>query len=221
MKLYHYSIAPHKTLLSKRKSGTATPDEINKAEKNAVKYHELSPYVDHISLFFDPIPSSLIGKLFGGDHSTWVDGKVLYEHVVDTNVLDRDILYRVAESYKKTKFFDDFVIQNNWVDDDPDLLMKYILEEKRLMLLWGELGKGLPMLLRQIPLFQNKTTQAFRTAVKRNDFDENRMKYAANVPHLMVYPKSGKIRVESISVVTIGDDRRVPYSKPLQTTLTW
>lgn len=77
----------------------------------------------------------------------------------------------------------------------------------------GELGRSKTKLLRQMRLNKGKISNYFEKAFRSTDFEDNREKYAANVPHLMLYPKVGMAKVSAIKKVVLGDDRR--YGLPL------
>lgn len=207
-KLYHYSPKRFDSLMTRRQSGLATPDDIKKGVEEAKRFNWPGNYVDHISFFFEPLPSKQIGKLFNNDHPVWFDGNRLFEYVVDTDVLDKRILFDVVESEKKTRFADEFAKKHNWVEDNPDLLSRYLAEAKVKRQLWGEVGVSLDGLVKQIEANQDKLLSCYKAAVKREDFEFNRTKYAANVPHVMIYPSSGIVPYEQVNSLIIGSDRR-------------
>lgn len=205
MRLYHYSKEQYNALMTKRASGKASQEEIAKSEKSARRI--LMPgtaYVDHISFFFDPIPSEILGTLYGKDHPVWFDGNELYEYVVYVDKLPQKLLYEVVESEREVAALDQFVKDHNWVEDDPVLLKKwfaFIVSEK---LKWGEYGNDHSKLLYQIKKQSGHTTTNFLKAVQRDDFRDNFTKYAASVPHLMCYPATGEIQYELMNRVVIG-----------------
>lgn len=221
MKLYHYAPDLFTSLQTRRKSGLATAVEIKRSEESAKKYLSEGAYVDHISFFFDPIPSKVLANIFGPTHRAWAKGTKLFEYVIDVPALGNDVLYRVVESARKTAFLDQFSKDHNWEDDDPVLLMKYTKEINALQRKWGELGTGLINLERQIALNVGKTEQAYVIASQREDFEWGREKYAANVPHLMVYPSSGEVAISSISSLVMGSDTRVPVKSAHPASFHW
>lgn len=209
MFLYHYSKEIRQTLLSKSASGVMKPIEIKLARLEARrKPYDALPYCDHISFFFEPIPASLLPKLFGKDHPVWVSGNKLYEHIVDVDDLPQVIPYHVVESKKKTALYDQFVIDNHWEEDDPDLLHQWQILEDQKTREWGEKGNRRSELIKQISAHQGTIADNFREAVTRDDFEWNRNKYAANVPHLMLYPPQGAVKVFKVKAVTLGVDTR-------------
>lgn len=207
-KLYHYSSDYWDVLKSRRVSGIASSDEIRKADQSADQKESHGSYVDHISFFFDPIPSKLLSELFGPGHRAWFKGNVLYEYVIDVESLENDIAYHVVESFHRTLFLDKFSEKHNWIDDDPRLLKLYLKELKPLEAAWGEFGTGLRELRKQISANQGNTEAGYRFAAKREDFADGQHRYASNVPHLMLYPANGIVVWESVNKVTIGIDKR-------------
>ena len=165
------------------------------------------PYCDHISFFFEPIPSKLLGELFS-NHPVWFKDNSLYEYVIDVDKLPSVIPYHVVESVKKTALYDKFCLEKNWVEDDPKLLQEWEVLEDTKAREWGEKGKSRAQLLKQIAAHQGIIAEAYRKAVVRDDFEWNKTKYAANVPHLMLYPPSGKIIPSEVKGITIGFDSR-------------
>jgi hypothetical protein len=221
VRLYQYAPDHFASLQTRRKSGLASADEIKRSEQSAKKYLSEGAYVDHISFFFDPIPSKVLANIYGPTHRAWAKGTKLFEHVVDVTSLGHDVLYRVVESQRKTAFLDEFSKDNNWEDDDPAMLMKYIKEINALQRKWGELGTGLVNLEKQIALNVGKTEQAYVIASQREDFEWGREKYAANVPHLMVYPTSGEVAIASINSLVMGNDTRTPVKSARPASFHW
>lgn len=221
MRLYHYAPDRFASLQTRRKSGLASADEIKRSEESAKKYLSEGAYVDHISFFFDPIPSKTLANIYGPTHRAWAKGTKLFEYVVEVSALGHDVLYRVVESARKTAFLDKFSEDNNWENDDPAVLMKYIKEINTLQRKWGELGTGLVSLERQIALNVGKTEQAYVIASQREDFEWGREKYAANVPHLMTYPASGEVVISSISSLVMGNDTRTPVKSTQPASFRW
>lgn len=220
--LYHYSSLPLDVLKTKRLSGLSK-EEIISAENKSKSLGLEAPYIDHISFFFDPIPSKLLPTIFNQGHGFWFKGNKIYEHVIDPNQFEDDVLYRVVESRRKTEFMDNFVLEHNWITDDPVLLKKYLKELTLLQTRWKELGRSKRDLINQIRLNKGGLDAAFRSARLREDFSENSAKYAANVPHLMLYPKAGTAVVSEINSLTIGDDARKKFVlvKPEVPSSTW
>ena len=215
--LYHYSAEPHWQLMTRRKLGIPK-EEIVKAEAHAKKLGLEGAYVDHISFFFDPIPTKLLPQIYGDQHRAWAKGTRLYEHTVDVSTLDSQILYRVVESAACTKLAYGFP----WpAHDDLETLLRFLAMTDKLQRKNGELGIDRKELERQILVHKGHTTANFILASERTDFNDGREKYAANVPHLMIYPTSGEIKVDTISAITMGSSTRTPFVKDKPVWTTW
>lgn len=199
MKLYHYSKEMYESLKTRRLTGNLTPHEIEQEEKAVAEYSLTGPHIDHISFFFDPVPLDILGKLFKGKNKFWITNATVIEYVIDTSDLEHDILFDVVESPSATKMIDD----TEWIDT-PEFLKKFKAGKAIAKRGWGEIGIGVDLLKKQIALHVGNTRNAYITASLRNDFDENIEKYAANVPHVMLYPKSGKIEYQKTRKVVIG-----------------
>jgi hypothetical protein len=190
-----------------------TGSSYSESIKKAKKYHSVGSYFDHVSFFVDPIPSGVIGKLFENHHPTWYDGNMLHEHIVETEDIPKGFLYDVVETPLALLRMD---AVEKWIDTDAFVVkyMQQLAHDKRLT---GEIGKDKQQLDNQIKLFIGGTEQAYIAAKKRPDWEENRVKYAACVPHVMVYPPGGRIPVRTVNKIVIGNDAR----KPFNVSLTW
>lgn len=206
--IYHYSTLRFNSLLTKREQNNLSKQEILDAEEKSRKLKLEGPYIDHISFFFDPIPSKLLAELYGPPHEVWVKDTKLFEYVVDAETLDNTMLYRVVESFRKTALLDKFSEENSWTTNDPSIFQKWMELWNRKSREWRELGENKQDLLNQIKLNKGKTELGYKLASKRSDFEDGKSLYAANVPHLMVYPKSGEIKFKTINELKIGNDAR-------------
>lgn len=198
MKLYHYSDTQYPTLLTRRMSGLPLPGGVKVSDN----------YLDHISFFFDPIPSKIMPDIFSKGHPFWFAGHRIFEHVIEVNELDAKIRFEVVESLKKTTLLDEFSEKNNWVDDNPQLLKQWEALIARESVKWGEVGNTRAQLKEQIRNNVGYTQPCFILASQRDDFQFGYNKYAANVPHLMLYPATGMIAVREVYELKIGSDYR-------------
>ena len=205
MKLYHYSEDLYPILKTRSAVGGLTPADIKEAKETAEYRHAPGLYVDHISFFFDPIPLKLLGSIYGKENTTWFNGNVLNEYIVDVTTLENDILFHIVESPESVALVDS-TTDENWEDDS--FKRTFFKTKYDLQIRLGEIGNGRVKLEKQIIKYHNQTEHYYRLASKRSDFKENITKYAANVPHVMMYPKSGTVKIESVNIVTIGNDTR-------------
>lgn len=222
MYLYHYAPEAHNTVQSKAASGIVTPLEAAHERLKAINnkaFHKA--YCDHISFFFEPIPAELLPKLFPDDHHAWHKGNVLYEHIVDVDILPLHIPYDVVESTKFLLAFDKFCIEKNWVDDNPALLREWQQLEDGMLRRWNERGSRLAFLKQKIEENQGIIAQKYVEAVERPDFVWNKYKYAACVPHLMLWPPRGEVKVQKINKVVMGSNVRTPVKDDPRTIPAW
>lgn len=198
MKLYHYSTAQYPVLLTRRKTGQPIPEGVNVSDN----------YLDHISFFFDPIPSRIMPEVFSKGHHFWFAGNRIFEHVIEVNELEDNIRYLVVESKREDELWNRFITKNKH-EKNRDRLMKawdaLITDEK---IRWGESGNSRHDLKKQIRKNTGTTSLSYIAASTRDDFADGYNKYAANVPHLMVYPSEGEVPVREVFELKIGSDYR-------------
>lgn len=202
MKLYHYSKDKYPVLKTKRLQGSLTKEEIKRAGANLSSTAFGKSYVDHISFFFDPVPLILLPKIFKGQSKVWFKGNHLVEYTVETEHFEKNIHYQVVESPEDINARDE-VDDYKW-DKEPGYSKRYFERRNQRKIDTHEVGNSLEELNKQIQLYQGRTEEFYLKASKRSDFDENILKYAANVPHLMIYPSSGIIKYESSRNVVVG-----------------
>lgn len=207
MEIYHYSKRLYKVLLTAEKSGTITGKDLKEEAEWAKEHHRPESYARHISFFIDPVPLDIIGKLFKGENDFWFDENEVYEYVVETSFLDDNILFSLVESPTDVEDLDN----TRWIDT-PEFKKEYIRTNEAEKRKSGETGNGIVNLDKQIIKYKGKTREFFIKASKRSDFKDNVLKYAASVPHLMLYPKSGAIKILSVNKVKIGSENRRPIN---------
>jgi len=198
MKLYHYAAQKHEVLktvevrskISKTKQADAFED---------MKIHkDPGTYLQHISFFLESVPLDVVGRVFGKDHPFWYPGHDIFEHVVS---LDRmsDFKYRIVESPLANKMFYD----TDWdeLDDNDKLVFFRKLAEAQKAA--GEIGKGASQFHNAAIKLIGSTRRAFEELPKQPNWDEIKKQYAATVPHVMLYPEGGEVKVDEIHEVKI------------------
>ena len=203
MNIYHYSKELYDILKTRAKSGAADDKEILEQIEWNKKTDTAGLYSEHISFFFDPLPLSLLANIFGEGHHTWFKGNELYEYIINVDSLDKDIVYDIVETPLAINLLD----KTEWVNTD-EFLFEYKRNLNKLKRQSGEIGNNLSGLKSQISKYKGKTKNFYIAASERIDFKDNFNKYAANVPHVMVYPKSGTVNIELINQVIVGTDSR-------------
>lgn len=208
MKLYHYSTVPFDELRTRRKQGV-DEDTIRKSVEHSKHIGDPGPYIDHISLFIEPVPLDVISSIFNHQHHFWIKGATVYEHIVDTDSLESDLLYTIVE----TPVIDKFTNRYDWSIKDKSVRTQYLrgmnAEMERLKLT----ARGKNLLIEGIKPFLGKTTQLYILARKRDDAEDTMRQYAGNVPHAMVYPSKGTITVKSVRAVKIGSKQYMDSPK--------
>lgn len=190
--LYHYAAEPHLTLMTRERQGLKTPDGVEPG------------YEQTMSFFFERPPLEELGTIFGKDHPVWYPGSVVYEHQVPISRLG-DIAYTLTESPEKTTLYYDTSVSDSAY---PKLLKEMELNHRYT-------GHTLEDLKQAISPNLNTVATAYRLLMTYPNFKEIKMKYAACVPHLMVKPKGGLVKVDTIERRVIGS---APVLQPKRST---
>lgn len=193
MLIYHYSKEKYDKLLTLEKQRNITPEERVKAMKAMVQGDHAGMYFEHISFFIDPLPLDVIAGIFGGMHPVWQTGTNLFQYVVETSLLPR-FKYEVVESPEKTELYYD----DNISTEEYYRRLKQLNKEK------GYVGNGSTALTTACKPLVGRTREFYQQLSNRSNFDELKNKYAATVPHLMLYPDSGIIHYKNVSIVKIA-----------------
>lgn len=198
MLLYHYSKEKHPLLLTLEKQNKITKEERKQEEKNFVeeckKHGYIRPgyYFEHISFFFEPPPLDIISNIFPKDHPVWKKNNTLYEYIVDSRTIN-SFKYEVAEFPEKTKiYYDDKISDKNYHKLIKDIIISN-----------NYIGKNSEELEVASEKFLNNTRSFFEQIKEQPNYDEIKYKYAATVPHVMLYPILGTIKPKSISQVKV------------------
>ena len=183
MLLFHYSKTPYlffKTLAMQR---TITPEEKAKALEN--ESGSMGLYYDHISFFLERIPFDIIGGLFDGTgNDFWVTGRRVYEHIIDSGELGK-FKYEIVETELDRQH------RKSWPENgDADEEEMYFLERKGFRVKHGYVGKTNAAFEKAAKPLIGTTRAAYINAVA-NPYDASSLtKYAADVPHVMIYPEN-------------------------------
>lgn len=182
---YHYSIKPYDFLLSKNA-------QINKPLKKAplVTDDRSQFYNDTISLFIEPVPLDIIGKLWP-DHPFWRSGAEIYQHVVLLDGIPDKLTYEMVETPELREQYE------NHPGDFDDAFLKRI---KTYCLAKKIIGSGKEDMVYCTERYLGTTRQAYLRSAENN---KGTVKYAPDVPHLMTRVLGGIIKVHSVSKVKI------------------
>lgn len=202
MRLYHYNTKQLDFLQSLYGRGISKEDKTRLGDL-ATETEGPFAYTKNLSFFMEPIPIDL-PKILHNEHAFWSSGRVLFEHIIDTKEFPHDVPYRLVESTEKT---DLIFNKQNWelAEGNPELTALY---KKQLKDLEQELnleGTGVSNLIRVASRYKG-IRKNYKEAYKiYKRFPEDRLieKYAACVPHLMVYTAEKKIRVSLVNEVIL------------------
>lgn len=197
MKLYHYSKARVEELLTLRQQKAGTPEANSfKAHDPTTSYHPAG-YADHLSFFFERPPIESLASVFQEGHPVWYKGNDLYEYIVETRDNDQ-FKYVLVESPERTAHYYD----ESYTDDD---LQAWHKQELKILQKHNYIGEGSQQLERATRHLQGSTLSSYQQLRLRPNFEEIRLKYAATVPHVMLYPTSGKMPISQTHQVTVGN----------------
>ena len=190
--VYHYASQQYDVLKTRKAQGLQEPTEMGSGSSQTNREIRPGVYTEHVSFFVEPIPLEIMGHIYGKDHPVWHSGSELFEHKVDMGKV-KSFMYHFVETPEKiAMLFDDGI-------DDKEYYKRLdkVNAEK------GYVGSGLSEFSHPYKQFQGQTKRHILRADSFPRWQESRLKYAACVPHVMVYPKGGLIPVESSRKVTV------------------
>lgn len=203
MNLYHYNVEKHDNIRSHILQEADKEIEPPSSEESG---HELAymkellsfqkryapdpyDYKRNVSFFLEPIPRNL-PSILHNEHNFWKSGVSLWEYVIDSRDLPKNVPFQLVESNEATELI---YRKQDWsnVNDNPALIKKYKQELEQLKIelrLKGEGSTALEVIARKYSKgIANYYAEAYKLH-KDNPEDGIMDKYAACVPHLMVYP---------------------------------
>lgn len=218
MKLYHYASEPYSVLKSRLRQGKMQiikserkPDLMKKMESGLLQtldVLDLIPswhYDRSISFFLEPIPLD-IAKLYKGKHSFWKSGVELFEHVIDIDDLAAEPFYYLAETPKKIEFLYEKQDWDSITGPNDPKIKQFLKEIQKMEKKEHYRWKGRKEMLRVCKPFRGKLKDYIKKVVEiheKHPEDGIMNKYAACVPHLMVYPGVMSIKVDNVSKITL------------------
>ncbi len=192
MNLYHYSSQLLDVLKTKREQNVLTPKQIEEAERQAKIGKLVGAYCDHISFFFERIPLDIQSAIYGNDHPVWFQGNKLYEYEVPVLGLP-DFKYDIVETPKKTALY----------YDESLTIPAYRRKLEALIKAEGYQGKGATELIKALKPLIGTTRECVAKANSYPNWEQIKNKYAANVPHVMIYPTGGLVRFANVRQIII------------------
>lgn len=191
--LFHYGANKYDRILTRAQSTKYSRAQILHGINRALEQGRVGSYLDHVSMFFEPIPRDL-GTLYAKHHHpVWRKGQVLYEHVVD--ITDVKFAYEVVETPEAQKF-----IRENWRDEflDDDKEDQYNDFSQRKMLYLEKHGlvvrhKGLhaKSLSHTTAPYVGHIRDYYLQTLRTSSPVNLGVQYATAVPHVMMYPEGG------------------------------
>jgi len=191
--LYHYASSLYPTLQTRQKQGLITAADLSIEKEIAKKIGKPGAYSEHISFFFEKIPLDILGSIFGKDHHVWFSGNVLFEYRVDANSLS-DFKYEIVESPQAMELYYDDSIQGK----------HYVQAYNRIMRDKGYRGQGASELLKAVAPLKVLTRLKYQQITTRPNWGDIRKKYAATVPHVLIYPNGGEIKYTSVQKTKVA-----------------
>lgn len=192
MLLYHYSPESLSSLKTPLARGGLDADKIKRADEMAVFRGAVAPYYKHISFFFDPIPADILGNLFSKHpNAKWKTGDVYYEHIVDSDTFGA-FKYQVVE-VEHLQQADKLVWPGDDASDDKKKAYFKMRYDRNIKL--GLVGVTNDKFDAVCSQFVGGTRRAFIKATQNPATPDSLTLYAADVPHVMVYPERGIIPV--------------------------
>lgn len=178
VELYHYSTKPYEFLLTRMFRKDYDQKTLDKANRVAKELGTPGNYLEHISLMFGKLPRD-VALMFNGEHEIYKPGMVLYEHVIYLDSIKGD-KWEVVSSPEEVAEYR----KGNYERED---ILK-IFEKNKYV------GDSISILDDHIKRFSGLVDFYFDEWA--NSKDEKKLRqYSGGVPHLMVYPKEGRIPV--------------------------
>lgn len=217
MKFYHYAFEEFPDLRSRIAQGKGKlfildrmPELLDNLQGSLAKQLDKVGFKDEwgyersISLFIEPIPLD-IASIYKDEHELWKTGLEFVQYEIDLYKLPSGIPWRLCESPEKTKLL--YEIQD-WeaAEKNKDLIPKYLKEIKDKEEAMGYIGHGRESLEKICKSFNRKTRQYMERAAYialQYPEDGGFKKYAACVPHVMIYPGHKPVEYSSLKRIVL------------------
>lgn len=193
MLLYHYSLKELTDL-----------ETVNKQTGvNFISTPEAPAYRDNISLFIEPLPLDIIASVFKDKHPFYKVGTIIYEHVIDSDDLEDNQIWFLAETPKLVRMIENI----DWMKLSDvgrlDTIKRLFAIEAKL----GYRGTSKKDMLKALTPFIGLTRDFFIASTESISEEKPIVKYAKSVPHLMIYPRLGVVPVKEARKVKIGNTK--------------
>jgi hypothetical protein len=198
LRLYHYADKPYTVLKTPEKLSGLNREDRSANMRDMATQHDPAPYHQHISFFLEPVPLDVVGRVFGSEHLFWYPGHQLYEHVVDLDRLPA-FKYRLVETPLALQMY----YSTPWEQLTAEQVLAYFAKLAQQQKHHGEIGEGVVQFKAAASGIVGHTREAFQMLPTRPNWDELQTKYAATVPHVLLYPHGGEIKPTQVNAVKV------------------
>ena len=196
--LYHYSVKPFFDFIKSRSAQgiISSKEDIAYQQKRCRQTGLPGIYDKHMSFFIYRMPRD-IPKYFGHRHKFWKTGSIIYEHTVIINEdLDKNDPNELVTGYALVEA--PYITALRYATDFEDKKADetYFEKLKAIQRQHRDVGWGYQGLRDCIQRWKGKCNREFEKLLSLPDFEENILpRYAATVPHLLLWTPSGSIPV--------------------------
>ena len=198
VKLYHYSATQYPVLQTVENRQVDTHN-YSKYLAYAKQTGDIGGYHQHLSFFIEPVPVD-IWRFYPTDHPVWAKGTKLFLH----HIYLEDAFpggYKFTETplhQKRVKGLPDELSDAELIAFKKALYKEQYNE--------GEMGTSFIQCATKIrELTKNGMYHWYLKLKNSVNYEEVKYKYAANIPHLMMYPASGQVPVMFSTPIVIGE----------------
>jgi len=195
-KLYHYSNKMLDSIKTREAQGIIpSREDLKGQQKTKDFWNKPGLYDQHISFFLEPIPLDILGDIYGKEHHTWFPGNEFYEYVVLLSDIG-EFGYELVETPRDVEMFYDPKYERTSMKEYAAIRNQYKVK-------YGEKGNDRVTFMKVASSMQGLTRSCYEQINQRPNWGEIKKLYAATVPHVMLYPKDGVVKYQSVRKVKI------------------
>ena len=195
-KLYHYSDKKFDVIKTRSEQHNKDKEPVSDTNKIKSKVLGFGSYDSHISFFLEKIPLDILGSIYKDvDHDVWYTGSKLYEYEVNVDDIG-SFKYDLVETPLEIK-----MMYNKSYDKLS--MEKYIelVYDKKFKL--GLCGTDKNTFIKKVNELKGTAATQYKKLPSRPNWNEIQTLYAPTVPHVMLYPKGGIVKYQSVKQVEI------------------
>lgn len=198
VRLYHYSSEERDIIKSMFRQSEIDKETLKQEDKKA-DIRKTRNYLKHISFFPAAIPRNM-ASLLGPKFTKWPKGLVLYEHVVEVSYTNLEFFDFVA-----TKIETDFINKNFKVDQwsDSEFRKKFFEKLFKVKSDKGLIGSDVSDLYYKVQEEGSKLEESIINSKDEDYSPEDYEKYAAFIPHVLVWLKDAQVEPVSVKRIVI------------------